>query len=89
VTPSCSARSVIDLARPLSERALFLGEVFTWSVLYGALVAQAVAVGRPRPGRQPGPEGLALTRRPPAVILQVRHQEVNWPCSSRWLGRPT
>jgi hypothetical protein len=45
VTPSCSARSVIDLARPLSERALFLGEVFTWPVLYGALVAQAVAVG--------------------------------------------
>jgi hypothetical protein len=50
-----------------AERALFMGEVFTWPVLYGALVALAVAVDRPRHQHQPDPEGLAETRRPSPV----------------------
>jgi hypothetical protein len=39
-----------------AEGALFMGEVLTWSVLDGALVALAVAVDRPRRRRQPDPE---------------------------------
>ena len=50
-----------------AERALLMGEVFSWPVLYGALVALAVAVDKPRRRRKPDPEGLAVTGRPSPV----------------------